>query len=179
MASLRSRLFAYLLALFLFMTAVHAAKPSSFCKCTCFSNSTIIELRPVDTKSGALDIDKRSSSSSTPFASFPNLFRRADDDDDGGKDHKGKALTCNDCTRKFCLDYNLPKCKGATEDDVFTTCFQRDSTKDEIVVVVFIATTSALLIWAVMKPWVEKWLQAAEERRRYIPLSSEQPNTPR
>lgn len=36
---------------------------------------------------------------------------------------------------------------------------ERDSTKDEIVVVVFIATTSALLIWAVMKPWVEKWLQ--------------------
>ncbi|KAL1975818.1 hypothetical protein VTN31DRAFT_4210 [Thermomyces dupontii] len=176
MAGLRSKLIAYLLVLFFCTTVVFAAKPSSFCKCTCFSNSTIIELRPVDTKSGTVDIAKRSSS---PLASFPDLFHRADDDDDDENDHKPKALTCNDCTRKFCLDYNLPKCKGATEDDVFTACFQRDSTKDEIVVVVFIATTSALLIWAIMKPWVEKWLQAAEERRQYIPISSEQPNTPR
>lgn len=35
-----------------------------------------------------------------------------------------RALSCNDCNRKFCLDYELPTCKGAKEDDVFTTCFR-------------------------------------------------------
>src|ERR1700744_4488092 len=35
-----------------------------------------------------------------------------------------EGSTCNDCTKKFCLDYNLPICKDATEDDVFTQCFR-------------------------------------------------------
>ncbi|OKO94326.1 hypothetical protein PENSUB_11593 [Penicillium subrubescens] len=36
---------------------------------------------------------------------------------------KYRALSCNDCNRKFCLDYELPICKDAKEEDVFTTCF--------------------------------------------------------
>lgn len=36
-----------------------------------------------------------------------------------------RALSCNDCNRKFCLNYELPICKGAKEDDVFTTCFRK------------------------------------------------------
>lgn len=35
-----------------------------------------------------------------------------------------RAGNCNDCNRQFCLGYNLPICKGATEKDVFTTCFR-------------------------------------------------------
>lgn len=39
--------------------------------------------------------------------------------------HKYRALSCNDCNRKFCLNYDLPTCKGAKEDDVVTTCFRK------------------------------------------------------
>ena len=46
-------------------------------------------------------------------------------DDDDRKEYR--AGNCNDCNRQFCLDYNLPICKGAGMEDVFTTCF-REST---------------------------------------------------
>jgi len=62
-----------------------------------------------------------------------------------------------DCNKQFCLDYHLPICKDATEDDVFTTCFQRDSRKDEAVVFVFIIATGGLLGWAAVKPWWQRW----------------------
>ena len=45
-----------------------------------------------------------------------------DDDDDDRKEYR--AGNCNDCNRQFCLDYNLPICKGAGMEDVFTTCFR-------------------------------------------------------
>ena len=38
---------------------------------------------------------------------------------------KYRSLSCNDCNRKFCLDYELPTCKGAKEEDVYTTCFRK------------------------------------------------------
>lgn len=84
--------------------------PASFCKCTCFTNSTIIPL------------DSPNPESTPPLNSF-------DLRDDNATFHekrvnKYRALSCNDCNRKFCLDYNLPMCKGAKEDDVFTTCFR-------------------------------------------------------
>lgn len=66
------------------MNAQHAVALTSYCRCTCFSNST----------------------SSTIIAL---------------KDDSGSS--CLDCTRKFCLDYNLQDCKDATEDDVQTLCF--------------------------------------------------------
>lgn len=84
-----------------------------------------------------------------------------------------RAGNCNDCNRQFCLDYNLPICKGAAMEDVFTTCFQRDSRKDEAVVFIFIFATAGLLIWAAIKPWVGKWADSARERRSYIPVSSQ------
>lgn len=56
----------------------------------------------------------------------------------GGNDEKGgkkgkengdrkeyRAGNCNDCNRQFCLDYNLPICRGAGVEDVFTTCFRK------------------------------------------------------
>ena len=42
--------------------------------------------------------------------------------DDDRKEYR--AGNCNDCNRQFCLDYNLPICKGAGMEDVFTTCFR-------------------------------------------------------
>ena len=56
----------------------------------------------------------------------------------------------------------LPACKHATsEEDFFTTCFQRDSLKDEIVVIGFIMLTSGLLLWAGAKPFVQDWVGKA------------------
>ncbi|KAI2791531.1 hypothetical protein POX_c04392 [Penicillium oxalicum] len=81
-----------------------------------------------------------------------------------------RALTCNDCNRKFCLDYKLPICKDAKEEDVFTMCFQRDSRKDQAVVFIFIFATGGLLLWALVKPWVERYIEAARERRSYMPV---------
>jgi len=79
------------------------------------------------------------------------------------RETKKKQRTCNDFNRQFCLGYNLPICKGAEEKDVFATCFQRDSAKDEAVVFIFIFATVGLLGWAAVRPWVERWMQVSHE----------------
>ncbi|KAL3438602.1 hypothetical protein BDV09DRAFT_93603 [Aspergillus tetrazonus] len=147
------------IALLSFASSALASSPASFCKCTCFSNSTIIPLDP----------DKGDSS----LHGTLGLFSRNDYIDNQNEKRAGnyRSLSCNDCNRKFCLGYDLPTCKGAKEDDVLTTCFQRDSRKDEAIVFIFIIATGSLLLWAVFRPWVQKWMQAARERRTYIPVS--------
>ncbi|OJJ63208.1 hypothetical protein ASPSYDRAFT_41970 [Aspergillus sydowii CBS 593.65] len=158
------RLLFMFLIFFSLASSTLASSPASFCKCTCFSNSTIIPLNP----------DKGGSSS---LHGALNAFSRSDDS--GTQDEKRagnyRSLSCNDCNRKFCLGYDLPTCKGAKEEDVSTTCFQRDSRKDEAIVLIFIIATGGLLTWAVLRPWVQKWTEAARERRSYIPVS----NSPR
>lgn len=47
------------------------------------------------------------------------------------------------------------------ETDVFATCFQRDSVKDQIIVYVFILGTLGLLVWAGVRPWVEVWYEVS------------------
>lgn len=50
---------------------------------------------------------------------------------------------------------------------MLTTCFQRDSAKDQAVVFVFIGATVGLLGWAALRPWVEGWREVrAYERDR-------------
>ncbi|KAK2759332.1 hypothetical protein FQN54_002810 [Arachnomyces sp. PD_36] len=113
--------------IFLFLIPITiASTPTSFCKCTCFSNSTIIQLGPPDSKTTTSPVD------------YNGLYGRGFEDDGvndddlsaltkraGSKeDKKYRALNCNDCNRQFCLDYHLPKCKGAKESDVYTTCFR-------------------------------------------------------
>ncbi|KAI9673479.1 MAG: hypothetical protein M1817_002942 [Caeruleum heppii] len=144
-----------------------AANPTSFCKCTCFKNSTIIPL------GGQPDeADGRS----------PDLLRRAQhgvigvDQVREVKVEDSKKATggnCADCNRQFCLDYNLPICREAEEKDVFATCFQRDSTKDEAVVFIFIFATAGLLIYAAIRPWVDRWIESGKERQRYVPVDGE------
>ncbi|KAI5848042.1 hypothetical protein BZA05DRAFT_404241 [Tricharina praecox] len=73
---------------------------------------------------------------------------------------------CNDCNRQFCIDYNLPICKTAKEADVVTTCFQRDSLKDQVVVCVFIFATVGLLAWAVIRPCANRWVEQARRGMR-------------
>jgi hypothetical protein len=40
------------------------------------------------------------------------------------------------------------------------------------VVFIFIFATVGLLIYAAVRPWVEKWAVAARERGSYIPIST-------
>ncbi|KAF2086731.1 hypothetical protein K490DRAFT_66514 [Saccharata proteae CBS 121410] len=140
--SRRSNALVILLALLAFVSTVFAASPTSFCKCTCFSNSTIIQLNNLPSTS-----KPDSSSSGSSFAAF---FQRR---------QKTKERTCNDCNRQFCVNYNLGICKDAKEADVFTQCFQRDSTKDQAVVLIFIVATVGLLLYAGIKPYIERWTE--------------------
>ncbi|KAJ5246989.1 hypothetical protein N7468_001972 [Penicillium chermesinum] len=170
---LKSSRVSWLALVFTFLSLVSlvtASKPTSFCKCTCFSNSTIIPLDP-DGDSGAFNdalnlhgrtFDGADISYSPVEDDRAELEERAD---------KHRKLTCNDCNRKFCLGYELPTCKGAKEEDVFTTCFQRDSRKDQAVVFIFIIATGGLLVWALCKPWIERYVEAARERRSYMPVA--------
>ncbi|KAF1959818.1 hypothetical protein CC80DRAFT_466994 [Byssothecium circinans] len=143
----RQALWLILLLTFLsLLTFSSAASPTSFCKCTCFGNSSIVALNsPVESKA--------------PSAQIQNLKERA------------AKKTCNDCNRQFCLSY--PFCKGEKEENVFTTCFQRDSAKDQAVVWIFILATVGLLSYAGVRPWIDQWAEGARERRTYIPVSNQ------
>ncbi|KAJ5339111.1 hypothetical protein N7452_005839 [Penicillium brevicompactum] len=141
-----------------------AATPTSFCKCTCFSNSTIIPLDPGKSESSIDHLHFYERDASTELEHTDEYIKRA---------QKYRSLSCNDCNRKFCLDYELPTCKGAKEENVNTTCFQRDSKKDEAVIFIFIFVTGGLLAWAACKPWIERYAEAARERRSYMPVAED------
>ena len=91
-----------------------------------------------------------------------DLFRRAGN---GG-------ASCNKCNRAFCLSQGIEGCKTAAEKDVFTTCFQRDSRKDQIIVLLFIVVTMGLLAWAGVRKVLEKRGSgnAVEVLGRYLPV---------
>ncbi|KAK4695686.1 hypothetical protein P7C71_g2115, partial [Lecanoromycetidae sp. Uapishka_2] len=113
--------------------------------------------------------------------SNPSAIPKPGKELDGGKKEEEdrvefRAGNCNDCNRQYCKHLDLPICKGAGMEDIFATCFQRDSRKDEAVVFIFIFATAGLLIWAAAKPWVGKWLKSARERSSYIPVSNQPDN---
>ncbi|KAJ6509552.1 hypothetical protein C8R47DRAFT_1099124 [Mycena vitilis] len=70
---------------------------------------------------------------------------------------------CLSCTKSWCLNQNLPICRGATvgdtdpdtatgkEGDVEARCFQRDSPRDQLVVTIFLLTVFGLLLGAGIK----------------------------
>ncbi|KAL8831708.1 MAG: hypothetical protein Q9191_000718 [Dirinaria sp. TL-2023a] len=181
-----SRLILILSAL---LSVALCASPTSFCKCTCGSNSTIIPLDAPVSPAGhnLLFLRERAENNSTPPTEDGeeknDNDENEDDDESEGKEDKDKEGkekeeddrkeyrpgNCNDCNRQFCLSYNLPICKNVGIEDVFTTCFQRDSRKDEVVVFIFIFATAGLLGWAAVKPWVGKWVEV-----RFRLLSSKQ-----
>ena len=120
--------------------------PTSFCKCTCFTNSTIIPLdapniTPAKPPSFLYSRQPEHSESEEPLPEDPPPSDNTDPLEnteegteenagkEGGKEEEGdrkeyRAGNCNDCNRQFCLDYNLPICRGAGMEDVFTTCFR-------------------------------------------------------
>lgn len=128
------RHFTLLLAFLSLILSVFCSSPPSFCKCTCFTNSTIIELNPP--------------------ASSPELLIRSTHPSILEK--RAPSAACTRCNRAFCIAQNLPICKNAEEKDIFTTCFQRDSRKDQIFVIGFMCTTVGLLGWAVGKEILER-----------------------
>lgn len=128
----------------LLLTAYSTA-PTTFCKCTCFSNSTII-----------------------PFEAY-SPSEASNTNATGGR----KPRSCNDCTKQFCLDADLSICSEATEENVFTLCFQRDSTKDQAVIFIFIFATVGLLAWAAIKPYVVQWRERTRAKYSYTPVAGE------
>jgi len=154
------RRFTLLVALFTFIISISCASPPSFCKCTCFTNSTIIELTPKTTPPTSQNIRIRSS-----FIPLSSLLQQ----------RAPASAACSQCNRAFCIAQNLPICKNAEEKDIFTICFQRDSRKDQIIVVGFVCTTLGLLGWAAVREVLERGRKRRAEvegpgQGRYAPV---------
>ncbi|PHH81923.1 hypothetical protein CDD82_7525 [Ophiocordyceps australis] len=139
-----------------------ASSAPTFCKCTCFKNSTIIPLGPAS--------QTPSSSSSQPalLARFVNFARPVDAHTSiGYHSRRSVSTSCTECTKAFCLSQGIDFCKDAEEENVFTLCFQRDSNKDKIFVWAFILGTVGLLGWAAFKRVVE-WREKRATSRQNI-----------
>ncbi|CUS11736.1 unnamed protein product [Tuber aestivum] len=74
--------------------------------------------------------------------------------------------SCSECNRQFCLKQHLPICRDVGDDDIFTTCFQRDSAKDQAVVFIFIVATVGLLGYAGLRGWVGEVIKKWRDRDR-------------
>ncbi|KAI0175442.1 putative MFS transporter [Pestalotiopsis sp. NC0098] len=144
---MRLRVLLFLLAALVALVAAESAP--TFCKCTCFTNSTIVRLGPKDSASPS------PGSSSTNAQSFLRSLNPFTAEPPLSISKRAASSSCAQCTRAFCLAYNLPICKNAEEKDVVTMCFQRDSRKDMIIVWAFIVGTLGLLGWAGVKRAVE------------------------
>lgn len=156
----------------------------TFCKCTCFTNSTIIEIKPKSSKGGSPSSPpsqhqppSEGGSTTDPPASDDDGAKEGDDQDAlGGASFEDDAAaadvanarrlarraqgsssspSCSQCNRSFCLSQSLPICKGAADKDVSTMCFQRDSRKDQVIVWGFILGTAGLLGWAAVQKAVD------------------------
>ncbi|KAL2022476.1 hypothetical protein VTK56DRAFT_5305 [Thermocarpiscus australiensis] len=155
-----------LLILLAVLATLASASVPTFCKCTCFKNSTIIQLGPDHDQPAAppppTKQDQPSSSSATSPASTATTPPRSPNHNHH-HNHPSSALlspraasaSCAQCNRAFCLKYNLPFCKDAEEKDIVTSCFQRDSRKDRFIVWGFILGTAGLLGWAGLRKAVE------------------------
>lgn len=115
----------------------------TFCKCTCFKNSTIIPLGPAGQNHDAPASLRRS----PPPPPLPLLASPPSP----ARSRRSVSTSCSECTRAFCLSQGIDFCKGAHEENVVTMCFQRDSNKDRIIVWGFLLGTVALLAWVALK----------------------------
>ncbi|KAI8682628.1 hypothetical protein LRP88_05409 [Fusarium phalaenopsidis] len=138
-----------------------AASAPTFCKCTCFKNSTIIPLGPKGERSPS----QLRRSAVLDYGDFtPANEIRSE------LEPRSKSKSCSECTKAFCLKQGISFCKGATEEDVTTMCFQRDSNKDKIIVWGFIIGTVGLLGWAAFKK-VVSWREGPGlGRQSYAPM---------
>ena len=104
--------------------------PTSFCKCTCDRNSTIIPLDAPASRPSHPALLLRSPENDQPEdGKSDGEEKKKEEEEGGGKDegHDRKEYrpgNCNDCNKQFCLSYNLPICKDVDVEKVFTTCFR-------------------------------------------------------
>ncbi|OIW24682.1 hypothetical protein CONLIGDRAFT_604349, partial [Coniochaeta ligniaria NRRL 30616] len=126
------------------LVSLISASAPTFCKCTCFKNSTIIPLGPNHAPPPSPPPPKDTSAASTSTSDQSSISQR-----------RAASSSCSQCNRAACLSYNLPFCRDAEEKDVVAMCFQRDSRKDQIIVWCFILGTAGLLGWAAVKRILE------------------------
>ncbi|RYP49918.1 hypothetical protein DL768_004454 [Monosporascus sp. mg162] len=139
------------------LASLVSAEAPTFCKCTCFKNSTLIKLGPSKSTSptdptllfSPRDPGPSSSQQQDTQSSLRSVPRPLE------LKQRAASTSCTQCTRAFCLSQNLPICRDAEETDVLATCFQRDSRKDRIIVWGFILGTTGLLGWAAVRRVVE------------------------
>lgn len=134
----------------------HMPAAPTFCKCTCFKNSTIIPLGP-ETELVSSSQLRRAILFKADLASLP-------------PEPRSKSKSCSVCTKAFCLAQGIDFCEDAKEGDVTTMCFQRDSNKDKVIVWGFIVGTVGLLGWAAFKR-VVAWREA-RRMASYAPMES-------
>ncbi|OHF00962.1 hypothetical protein CORC01_03790 [Colletotrichum orchidophilum] len=160
-----------LLLLICGLVALVSANSPTFCKCTCFKNSTIVALGPQHADGDPPG--KVPPASSRRDVSSADIHKRA------------ASSSCSQCTKAFCLSRGIDFCRDAKDEDVQTMCFQRDSNKDRVIVWGFLLGTSGLLGWAVFKRANElrEGKRAADaaarngaERGDYSQLSPARPN---
>jgi len=140
----------------------HPPAAPVFCKCTCFTNSTIIPLGP-----GHSGNNNNDGSNNRPPPAASDDAAGAPTSDQGGaaveppgthlalSARAGSGPSCTQCNHAFCLGYNLPICAGAEDKDVAAMCFQRDRTLDQVIVWSFLLGTAGLLGWAGVRRVVE------------------------
>ncbi|KAI1453013.1 hypothetical protein F4805DRAFT_445227 [Annulohypoxylon moriforme] len=163
------RLQLFLLLIGVFVSYVAAASAPTFCKCTCFKNSTLIQLGPQGNNPDTFENAKpkpNPNSESSPTTPPPSsqallsrspspLFDNPNENENSNLEKRAASASCTQCTRAFCLSQHLPICKDAEENDVVAMCFQRDSRKDQIIVWGFILGTTGLLGWAAARRVIE------------------------
>ncbi|KAF4814813.1 hypothetical protein CGCTS75_v013201 [Colletotrichum tropicale] len=156
-----NRLSLILLLLCGFVALVSANSPT-FCKCTCFKNSTIVALGPQHSDDNT---------AANPPRDLPQSDLHRDS-------KRAASSSCSQCTKAFCLSRGIDFCRDATEENVQTMCFQRDSNKDKVIVWGFLLGTTGLLGWAAFKRAQElregkrqaEAAQAGRGRGDYSPL---------
>jgi len=134
----------FFFSLLLLTVSASATSSSSllFCKCTCFTNSTII---PLPATSNCNDCNRQ-------FCIDYNLpiCKTAKEAD--------VVTTCFRTPPSPRLSHAY-MANGMAHAE-------RDSVKDKVVVCVFIFATVGLLVWAGVRPWANRWVEKARQGMR-------------
>ncbi|KAG0359244.1 hypothetical protein BGZ54_010033, partial [Gamsiella multidivaricata] len=78
----------------------------------------------------------------------------------------GSSKACLACTKQYCLDNKPDMCKGVGTgegDELITTCFERDSYKDQFIVYLFLTITFGLLGFATLQPFLKGLWQRRQQ----------------
>ncbi|KAF9432008.1 hypothetical protein BGZ76_011419, partial [Entomortierella beljakovae] len=79
----------------------------------------------------------------------------------------GPSKACGACNKQYCLDNKPDMCKGVGTgegDELVTTCFERDSYKDQFIVYLFLTVTLGFLGYAGLQPSINKFWQRRQQR---------------